>query len=63
MSVITTTVIAAALVLANGTAQAGIRIDPPCSTLTTTIAHRADIPSGVSVRQLQEGLNYPDLCR
>lgn len=63
MSVITTGVIAAALLVSSGAAQAAVRIDPPCSTLTTTIATRADIPSGVSVRQLQEGFSYPDLCR
>lgn len=63
MSTITTAVLAAALVAATGTAHAGVRIDPPCSTLTVTVADRAGIPSGVSVRQLQEGLNYPALCR
>ena len=58
-----TAVIAAALLAGSGAAQADPRIDPPCSTLTVTIADRADIPSGVSVRQLQDALNYPDRCR
>ncbi|MGZ4591503.1 MAG: hypothetical protein ACXV4A_06460 [Actinomycetes bacterium] len=63
MSIVTTALLTAALVAATAPAHAGVRIDPPCSTLTVTIADRADIPSGVSVRELMEGLIYPDLCR
>lgn len=35
----------------------------PCSTLTVTIATRAEIPAGTSVRALQDGRNYPPQCR
>ena len=35
----------------------------PCSGLTVTIASIADIPTGLTVRALQEGLNYPKGCR
>lgn len=34
-----------------------------CASLTVTIERVADIPSGVSVRALQEGRNYPPRCR
>ncbi len=34
-----------------------------CAALTVTIAQIADIPSGVSVRALQEGRVYPPRCR
>jgi hypothetical protein len=34
-----------------------------CAALTITIARVADIPSGVSVRALQEGRVYPPRCR
>ena len=63
MSIVTTAVLTAALVAASAAAHADVRIDPPCSTLTVTIPDRADVPSGVSVRELMEGLIYPDLCR
>ena len=34
-----------------------------CARLTVTIATVAKIPSGVSVRALQEGRIYPPRCR
>jgi hypothetical protein len=34
-----------------------------CAALTVTIARVADIPSGVSLRALQEGRVYPPRCR
>ena len=36
---------------------------PGCAALTVTIARVVDIPSGVSVRALQEGRVYPPRCR
>lgn len=62
-SVATVSLLVTALVASTQAADAGESSNPPCSTLTVTISHVADIPSGLSIRALQEGLNYPPRCR
>jgi|1186.fasta_scaffold629794_1 hypothetical protein len=44
-------------------AHADPHVDPSCATLTVTIRTVADVPSGLSVRALQEGRLYPPRCR
>jgi hypothetical protein len=51
-----------ALALAISTPPAAADPDHPrCNT--HTIQHRSDLPSGYSIRALQEGRNYPAWCR
>lgn len=63
-SAATAAVVALSLVAASATpAASSPHRGHGCPSLTITIEHVADIPSGVSVRALQEGRIYPPRCR